>query len=438
MINHYFRKGVSLALCAIAATMACAAGQATFHVITYESRFGEVGAIIEGSPRVFYFNAGTNPSGILSITPQGTQSVLATFPSGDNIQSALASGANGRFYSSVEPGGNPGNVFSVSPEAGSKQVYSSQTLVPSLQQNLPDGTFLSLAGTTGGTWYLQTVDLEGNVTPIYQFPSDERALTALYASDGNYYGISATNAGYLYRLTPSGTLTTLLNFPSGTLNPPSVPPLIQASDGNLYGATYNGGANGYGAIYKLTLAGQYTLLYSFPKSPNSPPTALIEGSDGNLYGATYGHIASGGYSLLFRITKLGEYTLLYPMSNITADGACQCSLVQGSDGNIYGTALSGGPDNGGAVFVLELGLPKPAPAAQRFYPNSAAVGTPIRIWGNNLLGASVEFNGVAATEVTNSGPNYVWATVPAGATSGPITITTPGGTVTTKASFTVE
>jgi hypothetical protein len=66
------------------------------------------------------------------------------------------------------------------------------------------------------------------------------------------------------------------------------------------------------------------------------------------------------------------------------------------------------------VFVLELGLPKPAPAAQRFYPNSAAVGTPIRIWGNNLLGASVEFNGVAATEVTNSGPNYVWATVPAG------------------------
>jgi uncharacterized repeat protein (TIGR03803 family) len=315
MINRYFRKGVSLALCAVAATAACAAGQATFHVITYESRFGEVGAIIEGSPGVFYFNAGTNPSGILSITPEGTQTVLATFPSGNQISSAIVSGANGRFYSAVEPSVSSASVFSVTSTAGSKQVYSSQSLVPSFTENLPDGGLLGVAvALAANPWYVATVDLEGNVAPIYQFPSGERALTVLYASDGNYYSISATNAGYLYRLTPSGTLTTLLNFPSGTLNPPSVPPLIQASDGNLYGATYNGGANGYGAIYKLTLAGQYTLLYSFPKSPNSPPTALIEGSDGNLYGATYGHIASGGYSLLFRITKSGEYTLLYPMS----------------------------------------------------------------------------------------------------------------------------
>jgi hypothetical protein len=65
------------------------------------------------------------------------------------------------------------------------------------------------------------------------------------------------------------------------------------------------------------------------------------------------------------------------------------------------------------------------------------VGTKIRIWGYNLLSASVQFNGVASTAVTNSGPNYVYATVPEGATTGPITITTPGGTVATKANFTV-
>jgi hypothetical protein len=62
----------------------------------------------------------------------------------------------------------------------------------------------------------------------------------------------------------------------------------------------------------------------------------------------------------------------------------------------------------------------------------------VRIWGYNLFGASVQFNGVAAERVVNGGPNYVFATVPAGATTGPITITTPGGAVTTKASFTVQ
>jgi uncharacterized repeat protein (TIGR03803 family) len=112
--------------------------------------------------------------------------------------------------------------------------------------------------------------------------------------------------------------------------------------------------------------------------------------------------------------------------------------VQGSDGNIYGTAISGGPNNGGVIFALELGLPKPAPAAQRFSPGSGAVGTQVLLWGSNLLAASVQFNGIAATTVSNSGSNYILASVPTGAATGPITITTPGGTVTTKESFTVE
>jgi len=115
------------------------------------------------------------------------------------------------------------------------------------------------------------------------------AGAAIYASDGNYYGVSqATNAstGYVYRVTPSGVLTKLYRFPAGTFSGYFALPLLEGSDGNLYGATPNGGANGTGAIYKLTLGGQYTLLYSFPKGNLGGPTALIEGSDGNLYGAT--------------------------------------------------------------------------------------------------------------------------------------------------------
>ena len=66
------------------------------------------------------------------------------------------------------------------------------------------------------------------------------------------------------------------------------------------------------------------------------------------------------------------------------------------------------------------------------------VGARVRIWGYNLLSSSVQFNGVAAAAVEGSGPNYVYAAVPAGATSGPITVTTPGGTSTTTAAFTVK
>jgi hypothetical protein len=188
----------------------------------------------------------------------------------------------------------------------------------------------------------------------------------------------------------------------------------------------------------LTLSGQYRLLYTFPKDNNSQPIALIEGSDGNLYGATLGNGFAGGYSQLFRVAKSGQYTLLYAMKNLTADGGCSCSLVQGSDGIIYGSASGGGLTGAGLYFALDTGLPKPAPRAQHFHPQSGAVGSQVRIWGYNLLSAAVQFNGVPATTVSNSGSNYVWATVPTGATTGPITVTTPGGTVTTHTSFTVQ
>jgi uncharacterized repeat protein (TIGR03803 family) len=400
------------------------------------------GGMVEGSPGVFYSEAGASTHAALSITPQGSKTILTTFQSPYQVISLLVSAANGRFYSSIGQGTHPANVFSVTSAPGSRLIYPGQGLIPGLTQNLPDGELLALAtATTQVLWSLAKVDLNGTVTSIYQFPYTERLQTAIYASDGNYYGVSqATGAptGYVFRVTPSGALTKLYNFPSGTFSGYFAVPLLQASDGNLYGATAYGGTNGMGAIYKLTLSGQYTLLYSFPKGNLGGPTTLIEGSDGNLYGATLGVITNGGYSQLFRISKKGQFSIVYNMSSITADGACGCSLVQGSDGIIYGTAVGGGTYNAGLYFALDAGLPKPAPRAQSFNPRSGAVGTQVLIWGSNLLLASVEFNGVAATAVSNSGSNYVLATVPAGATTGPITVTTPGGTVSTRARFTVQ
>jgi hypothetical protein len=181
--------------------------------------------------------------------------------------------------------------------------------------------------------------------------------------------------------------------------------------------------------FKLTLAGQYTLLHTFSSGGLQEGIAsqLIEGSDGKLYGVT-------GGNEFFSLTTSGQYASVYH----GGEGLCgPCLMVQGSDGIFYGTASGGGPIGYGLIFALDAGLPKPAPRVQHFQPQSGAVGTRVIIWGYNLLSAAVAFNGVAATNVANSGPNYVLATVPPGATTGPITVATPGGTVTTRAPFMV-
>ena len=440
MLKHCLTRilPLPLALCAALAGLVCAASPVTLHVIANMSRYPQPFGLAEGSPGLFYSTAGTL---IFSITSQGKKTALTTFPSGYNIQSQMVSGANGRIYSVVEYGGNPAELFSVDSAPG-KVTYTPQDFDFALTRNLPDGTLLGVGlSLQSNQWGLFTADLNGQATITYQFPSGQRLPldTAAYATDGNYYGISYLQdaSGYLYRVTPSGSLTQLVNFPSGAFLHTANVPLLQANDGNLYGATPNGGANANGTIYKLTLAGQYTLLYTFPKGKNFNPTWLIEGSDGNLYGATLGVIADGGASELFRITTSGQYTPLVTM-NFGSQGGCPCTLVQGSDGLIYGTALSGGVTGGGTIFSLDAGLPKPVPHAWVFQPRSGAPGTQVRIWGSDMLSATAAFNGLPAAAVSNSGPNYVLATVPEGATTGPITITTPGGTSATPGSFKVQ
>lgn len=423
-------------------SLVLAANEATFRIVANTYQYFPNG-LIEGSPGVFYSEAVGGASGattvLFSITTGGSKTGLTSFPSGYDVGSLLQSAANGRFYSQVAEDTVAGwvyHVFSIASTPGSVQAYAPQILVPLLTQNLPDGNLLSVAvGLDASPWYVATVGLNGTVTSIYQLPADQKAATAIYASDGNYYGVSlatSTTGGSVFRATPSGSAATLYSFPAGSFGINYPVPLLQATDGNLYGVTPTGGANGTGTIYRLTLSGQYTLLYTFPNDENSPnPTSLIEGSDGSLYGATLGSFKSGHGGQLFRITKSGKYTLLHQMGNPSEHESCGCSLVQGSDGLIYGTA-------GETIFSLDVGLPKPAPWTQHFSPTSGAVSAQVRLWGNNLLSAAVQFNGVAAATVSNSGSNYVWATVPEGATTGPITVTTPGGTVTTADSFTVK
>ena len=130
---------------------------------------------------------------------------------------------------------------------------------------------------------------------------------------------------------------------------PSV--LIQASDGNFYGVTYGGGASNDGVIFKMTPSGTETVLYSFSGGTmdGENPDSLMQASDGNLYGTTYiGGISSNtcggleGDGVLFKLTMSGVESILHFFSGGTTDGCQPSGLIQAENGNLYGITSFGG------------------------------------------------------------------------------------------------
>ena len=186
-------------------------------------------------------------------------------------------------------------------------------------------------------------------------------------TDGNFYGVTAyggaTGNGTVFSVTPTGTEVVLYSFANGLgdgFNPYGN--LIQATDGHLYGTAPNGGANDNGAIFRITLSGQESILYSFNASANdgySPSSGVIQASDGNLYGTTPGNGSNinTSFGAVFKVTLSGQETLLYTFQGQTvSDGQePEAGLIQGADGNLYGTTSEGGSGIGGTVFKLTPG-----------------------------------------------------------------------------------
>jgi hypothetical protein len=435
-----------LALAGLEAGGPPAMPQVTFRTIYTLGGVSQPGGLHEAEPGLFYSSGGSY--NFFSINTKGAARQLAPPPNANNFGGPPLPAANGRAYSGVGTGNTsaPFSVVSITSQPGSMVTYPATGLNPALYQPLPNGTILAQASNVAnGIISVATVDLGGNVTPVWQLPSwtDRIYSDVLYASDGNYYGVSLTAFGgppnegssYVFQVTPSGAMNNLLTLPNNVFNSATEGWIIQGSDGNLYMETPFGGATGNGALYQITLTGQSKIIYSYVKGPSAYPSAFIQASDGNFYGTTHGS-GSNGVAEIYRLTLTGQYTSLHTMNG--PDGQCGCTLIQGGDGVIYGTSDGGGSNGAGTVWALNAGLPKPAPQALSFQPTSGPPGTKVQIWGYNLLAASAQFNGVAASAAHSSGPNYVIATVSKGATSGPITITTPGGTSTTAASFTVN
>jgi uncharacterized repeat protein (TIGR03803 family) len=194
--------------------------------------------------------------------------------------------------------------------------------------------------------------------------------SVVQATDGNFYGTTnsggnAYQAGTFFRVTPTGELTDLYNFCSqpkcadGTFLS-SVP--ILGRDGNLYGVTGGGGnSTDSGTFYRMTLGGEITTLYAF--CPNvgcadgQGPTGIVEGSDGNFYGTTsVVPNSNGGYGgTIFSISPSGKFKLLHTFcsrANCMDGDFSFYPPILGSDGNLYGVTYTGGNQGGGLLYEL--------------------------------------------------------------------------------------
>ena len=170
-------------------------------------------------------------------------------------------------------------------------------------------------------------------------------------SDGDFYGTTlaggASKVGTIFKITPSGTESIFYSFASMPWAG-----VIQGSDGNFYGTTASGGTNGRGTVFKITPSGTESVLYSFPAGGSDPYCGLVEGSDGNFYGTT-GANGTSDDGTVFKITPSGTETVLHAFPRRGSDGQTPyAGLIQGIDGNFYGTTYDGGTSGFGTVFKV--------------------------------------------------------------------------------------
>jgi uncharacterized protein (TIGR03437 family) len=377
--------------------------------------------LVQGADGSFYgttANGGANFEGMIyKIAPGGALTTVASFVgvNGRGPFAPLTVATDGSFYGTTRVGGahSGGTVFKVTPAGVVTTIYSFGGLTDGAE---PEGGLIQAAdGNFYGTTYMGGASGEGTVfkvtaggtlTTLYSFPAGGLGPTAalVQGADGNFYGTTSGAIGTAFKITPGGVLTALcsLKSPSG---------LTQGNDGNFYGTTNDGD----GTVFKLTPGGTLTVLHTFNGSDGyNPSTGVILGTDGNFYGTT----DSGGgphadLGTIFKMTPEGTLTTLYRfMSDDNGDLAY--GVIEGADGNLYGVTSSGGANNGGTVFELQLALPTSSSTPTITLVQNAEGGastiapnTWVTILGSNLAPAGDSRTWQASDFVNNQLPTQL-------------------------------
>jgi len=292
----------------------------------------------------------------------------------------LLQAADGSFYgtvSTVVPSPLPpttydygGEVFQLAPDGSLRTIVSFPRIES--ENQLGFGPFSGVVqddeGNLYGTTYVHgatddtlagmvyKVTTGGELVVLHYFSGGDdggkpHAEQLVRGDDGSFYGTTAHGGiddnGTVYRITPDGEFTTLYRFTGAEDGANPFSSLIQVSDGNFYGTTVNGGANGAGTIFRLTRDGQLTPLYSF--SEGSAYAGLVQAADGNFYGRTLGPFGDG---TIFQLTPDGDFNTIFAFPSGTDDDLSLVPLTQGNDGRLYGITGSGGPRHYGTIFAI--------------------------------------------------------------------------------------
>jgi uncharacterized repeat protein (TIGR03803 family) len=467
---------VLLALCGMAAFTASAQTYKALASFDGTNGYGP-STLVQGLDGNFYgttWEGGSFRNGTaFQMTPEGTLTTLYIFcntkhssdcPSGRSVSSGLLLAKDGTFFGTTAAGGangaNAGTIFRMNSAGHLNVIHDFCSLASCADGEWPSG---GLVQTLSGDFYGTTSGgAELSFATIFEVTSTG-SLTNLYSgcqlgcgtegaspsgpliegTDGNLYGASyfaGTNGGgTIFRITPTGNFAILYSFCSQTNCTDGKYPmagLVQGTDRAFYGVTTSGGKGGYGAVFRLGPTGVFTTVHSFCPSGNlqdcpdgsRPNAALILASDGNLYGTT-SEGGANGMGTLFKIGAKEAFTSVY---SFTGEDGAQFpeGIVQGTDGNFYGTSNNGF----GVIYSLSLGL-RPF---VRALPTGGTVGATVKILGQGLTGTtSVLFNGTSATFQATS-DTYLTATIPAGATNGYISVITSSGTLTSNIPFNVR
>lgn len=471
--NTFAATACALTLLALFSAVAVRPAQAQTVSTVYSFSNGSnpnspVGVMAQGRNGSFYgvTQAGgtANTGDIYSISPAGvfTNLYSTTQTSGNNC-TGLTLGTDGNFYGTCANGGtnDTGTIFKVTP-AGTVTVLHNFAA----EETTTDGCFPyspPIQGTNGDLYGFATscgeglagmaykITLAGVYTQLYSFQGGPTDVDSPYgaplqASDGDIWGTgvgggSVDGNGGVFKLTTAGKETLVYSFQGQDIDGSSpYAPLIEGTDGNFYGTTFLGGLNvNDGTVFKLTPAGKETVLYSFPNQTDGafPRQPLTQGTNGLLYGVAT-DCGGGGCSQagLFDITTKGVYDNLYlfPLGPSNSEQPSS-PLLLSTNGTLYGTAEAGGANGVGSVYRFSTAF---SPFISLVNVTSGDVGAQVGILGQGFSSKSVvKFGGTEATKTTLTGSTFILATVPTGALTGDVTVTTGSTVLSTLASYKV-